>query len=106
MELLLKKETDEGTNYFLEVKVTQKPFLVKVTTIVPDVIKTFMHPDDSGFPFKVICKVHSNDGFTRYTGEMSNKSGDLYEFNFDVDPDQLNKIEYSGNNNKVNNNLS
>ena len=34
-------------------------------------------------------QVHSNDGFTRYTGEMSNKSGDLYEFNFDVDPDRI-----------------
>ena len=82
-------ESDEGTTYLFDTIKLIEPFKIQVSTIIPDTLKDCAHPEDTTFPFKVLCRVHSNDGMTRSSIEMVKKETDFYEVSIEIDPARI-----------------
>ena len=82
-------ESDEGTTYLFDTTELNEPFKIRVSTLIPDKLKDYAHPEDTTFPFKVLCRVHSNDGMTRFSKEMVKQGKDLYEVSFEIDPERI-----------------
>jgi len=82
-------ESDEGTTYLFDTTELNEPFKVRVSTLIPDTLKNYAHPEDTTFPFKVLCRVHSNDGMTRSSIEMVKQETDFYEVSIEIDPERI-----------------
>ena len=82
-------ESDEGTTYLFDTIKLIEPFKIQVSTIIPDTLKDCAHPEDTTFPFKVLCRVHSNDGMTRSSIEMVKQETDLYDVSIEIDPARI-----------------
>ena len=80
---------DDGTSYLLDSIKLEEPFKIKVSTLIPDSIKDYAHPEDSIFPFKILCRVHSNDGMTRFSKEMVRQEEDIYQASLEIDPKRI-----------------
>ncbi len=85
-----KEQRFDGSNsYLFDSTKFERPFKIKVSTLIPDKLEEYAHPEDNSHPFKVLCRIHSNDGMVRSTEEMVKNKTDFHEVSIEIDPERI-----------------